>query len=296
MENIINAVDQNLIEREIRDLENYKLLVTGDFEAYFAPSSLMPNVMVEISRLREITFREIGEGTGLCADTDKYDSYYHHLFIWNSKDRDIVGAYRIGFGREIMNKYGINGFYITSLFDLRESVWHMLYNTLELGRSFVISKYQRRATPLFILWKSILLVLITNKADYLIGPVSLSGVFSENTKALVTAFLKRFYYDNMVGMFVINREKQTVKVDDNIDIEAFLAETNGDFSKLDKFVRQYEPNYTTPVLIRQYLTLLNAKAIGFNVDPLFSNCLDSLVLLRFNDVPKDFLGSLSKDI
>lgn len=296
METIINKVDQHIIEREVGNLENYRLISIGDFDAYFAPSSLMPNIMVEISRLREITFREVGEGTGLCADTDKYDSYYHHLFIWNTKHKEIVGAYRIGFGREIMNKYGINGFYITSLFELRESVWHMLYNTLELGRSFVIKKYQRKVTPLYLLWKSILLILITNKADYLIGPVSLSGIFSDNTKALFKAFLKKFYADDMTAMFVINKEKQTLDIDKSIDKNAFFNETNGDFTKLDKYIQQFEPEYTTPVLIRQYLTQLNAKAIGFNVDPLFNNCLDTLVLLRFNDVPKDFLGSLSKDL
>lgn len=296
MEKIINGIERSVIERELSNLENYKLLSIGDFDAYFVPSNLMPNIMIEISRLREITFREVGEGTGLSADTDKYDSYYHHLFIWDNQDKEIVGAYRIGFGREIMNKYGINGFYINSLFELRESVWHMLYNTLELGRSFVVKKYQKKVTPLFMLWKSILLVLITNKADYLIGPVSMSGTFSNNTKALVQLFLRKYYTDEMVAMFINNRNHNDLEIDESIDTQAFLNETKGDFTLLDKYIQQYEPDYATPVLIRQYLTQLNAKAIGFNIDPLFNNCFDTLILLRFNDVPKDFLGSLSKNI
>ena len=96
--------------------EKYLLFESGEFQVFCSPSYCLPSVMNELGRLREMTFRLIGEGTNRSIDVDEFDLYYNQLFVWDNKEKKIVGAYRVGKGKEIMDQYGIKGFYIKSLF------------------------------------------------------------------------------------------------------------------------------------------------------------------------------------
>jgi putative hemolysin len=256
----------------------------------------MPKLMTEIGRLREITYREVGEGTNKSIDIDKFDAHYHQMFIWNETDKRIVGAYRIGYGRELLQINGLKSFYINSLFQIKRPLEPLMNDAIELGRSFVVKEYQRKATPLFLLWKALFVILVKDDYRYLIGPVSISGKFSDTAKALVTVFLRKNYFNEAFAQHIKNRVKKGFEVPNEIDIETFLRITNKDFAKLDAFIQDFDPQYTTPILVRQYISLLKTEIIGFNIDPDFNYCLDALMLMDIKGTPKAFMESLSKDL
>ncbi len=287
-ETIIDPVPIQDIEAELELLRqnNQLLQQKNNYDIFLGRTELIPNILREIGRLREVTFREVGEGTNQKLDIDNYDLYYDHLFVWDRTERCIIGAYRLGRGKEIITQHGTSGFYITSLFDIDDPLIPVLEKTLELGRSFVVKKYQQKPLPLFLLWQGILCFLRENKDyQYLMGPVSISNDFTVFSKDLMIAFIRKHYFNNELAQHVHPRKEFVVQTDMD-DIEIILERRN-DLQQLDKFISSIEPNYLKiPVLLKQYIRQ-NAKIIAFNVDPLFNNCLDGLMILDLNDVPED---------
>jgi putative hemolysin len=173
--------------------------------------------------LREITFREVGEGTNKATDLDEYDIYYHHLFIWDTEAKMIVGAYRIGLGDEIFYGVGKKGFYINELFKLKEQFTPVLKKSLELGRSWIRKEYQTKPLPLFLLWKGILKFVIDNpRYRYLIGPVSISNSFSQFSKSLIVDYINRNHFDHEMAQYVKPRKKFKVNLE-NIDTDLLIS-------------------------------------------------------------------------
>lgn len=293
---IIPPVSPELIQSEVESLmENFLLFKSKNFCVLCAPSVDMPHIMSEIGRLREITFREIGEGTNRKLDVDEFDLYYNQLFIWDEEVKTIVGAYRVGKGKEILERYGKKGFYIQSLFKIDNGFLPILGQSIELGRSFIVKEYQRKPMPLFLLWKGILYFLIKNpEYRYLIGPVSISSRFSNYSKGLIISFMKANYYDHEFARFISPRN--TFRVHISKDDTEVIFEKSNDLNKLDKFIQDIESNeFRMPVLLKKYIKL-NGKIIGFNVDPKFNNALDGLLILDLFQVPIDTITSLSKEI
>ncbi|CAM3778515.1 lysophospholipid acyltransferase family protein [Mucilaginibacter galii] len=293
---IVPPTASELMERELVPLrENYKVWTEKNYEVFITPTALIPNVIREIGRLREITFREIGEGTNNATDLDEYDIYYHHLFIWDVKTSMIVGAYRIGMGDEIFESFGKKGFYISTLFKLRSQFSDVLQSSLELGRSWIRKEYQQKALPLFLLWKGILKFLIDNpRYRYLIGPVSISNTFSKFSKSLIVDYITRNHFDHEMAQFV--KPRKQFKVDfSSIDADALMAGEEN-FKKLDNLISEIEThNIKVPVLLRQYISL-NAKIICFNIDPKFADCLDGFLVLDLHNVPKDVLEKIGRNM
>jgi putative hemolysin len=293
---IIPPVASELIFSEVESLiDNYLLFRSKNFAVICAPSVEMPNIMSELGRLREITFREVGEGTNRKIDVDEFDLYYNQLFIWDEEAKSIVGAYRVGKGKEILERYGKKGFYIQSLFKIDNGFLPILGQSIELGRSFIIKEYQRKPLPLFLLWKGILYFLIKNpEYRYLIGPVSISSRFSNYSKGVIINFMKTNYYDQEFARFISPRNNFRVPISKH-DTEIIFEKSN-DINKLDKFIQDIEPeDFRMPVLLKKYIKL-NGKIIGFNVDPKFNNALDGLLILDLFQVPIDIITSLSKEI
>ncbi len=296
VEPIIDAVPQEIIAQEMDNLrDSYLLFESGDFEVFCAPSLEMPNVLKEIGRLREITFREVGEGSNKSLDLDDYDLYYQQLIVWDFKNKKIAGAYRVGMGKDIIEQFGVNGFYISSLFKIKKDAIPILRESLELGRSFIVKEYQRKPLSLFLLWKGILYFLLKhNEYRYMIGPASISNEFSKFSKNLIVSFLKNNYYDNALARNFTPRKEFKIKRTRHVDQKLFL-DIAQDIGKLDKFIFEIENDYGIPVLLKKYIKL-NAKIIGFNVDPDFNNCLDGLVIVDIFGVPYETLKALSKEI
>ncbi|MFI5162770.1 MAG: lysophospholipid acyltransferase family protein [Sphingobacteriales bacterium] len=286
----------SILEKEVEPLrEEYKVWTEKNYEVYIAPTASIPNIIREIGRLRELTFREVGEGTNKSTDLDEYDIYYHHLFIWDTDAKLIVGAYRIGLGDEIFYSLGKNGFYITELFKIKEQFTPTLKKSLELGRSFIRKEYQQKPLPLFLLWKGILKYLIDNpRYRYLIGPVSISNTFSNFSKSLIVDYINRNHFDHEMAQYVRPRKK--FKVDfSSIDTDLLMSGEDS-FKGLDNLISEVETRtMKVPVLLRQYIAL-NAKIICFNIDPKFADCLDGFLVLDLQKVPQDILEKLGKNL
>ena len=295
-EPIADPVAPVLIINEIEKIrEEYTLFSSNQFDVFCTPSTEIPQIMLELGRLREITFRDVGEGTNHSMDLDEYDLYYNQLFVWDNQEKRIVGAYRAGKGEEILRRYGVKGFYLQSLFRMNRRFHPILRQSLELGRSFVIKEYQRRPMPLFLLWKGILYFLLKHSEyRYLIGPVSISNNFSQFSRGLIIQYIREHYFDRKLSRYVRPRTRFNVP-GFNVDEEVILENT-ADLNKFDRFIKEVEPNdYTMPVLLKRYLKL-NGRIIGFNLDPKFNDALDGMLVLDLYDVPMETIASLSKEI
>ncbi len=297
VEDIIPPINPHKVEQEVNQLrEKYLLFENGEFQVFCSPSYCIPSIMNELGRLREITFRQIGEGTNRSIDIDEFDLYYNQLFIWDNLEKKIVGAYRVGMGKDIMRQYGIRGFYIHSLFKINHKLYPSLEKSLELGRSFIVSEYQRKPMPLFMLWKGILYFLLKHPDyRYLVGPVSISNRFSNFSKSMIIKYIMDNHYSPEFGQFIKPRTRFVPTALQDVDTE-ILMESSNDLNKFDKFIKDVDTsNYTMPVLLKKYLKL-NGKIVGFNIDPKFNNALDGLLFLDLFDVPIDTIASLSKEI
>jgi putative hemolysin len=293
---IVTGIIQEVLEQEIEPLrDDYRVWVEKNYEVFIAPTSSIPNVIREIGRLRELTFREIGEGTNKATDLDEYDIYYHHLFIWDVDAKMIVGAYRLGLGDEIFYSIGKKGFYVSELFKIKSQFTPVLKKSIELGRSWIRKEYQQKPLPLFLLWKGILKYLIDNpRYRYLIGPVSISNSFSNFSKSLIVDYINRHHFDHEMAQFVRPRKKFKVNME-SIDTD-LLMEGEDTFKGLDALISEVETrNMKVPVLLRQYIAL-NAKIICFNIDPKFADCLDGFLVLDLEKVPQDILEKLGKNL
>lgn len=291
---IAKAVSPHLLEQEAGKLSEYRIWTEKSYEVYISPTSAIPNIIKEIGRLREVTFREIGEGTNKQSDLDEYDIYYNHLFIWDRDTKMIVGAYRIGKGDEIFYSMGIRGFYINELFKIREKFYPLLSQSLELGRSWVRKEYQQKPLPLFLLWKGILKYLMENpRYRYLIGPVSISNNFSRFSKSLIVDFILKYHFDHELATYVEPRKKFKVnfsKIDKDL-----LIQDDKTLKNLDSLISDIEITHMKiPVLLRQYLGL-NAKIICFNIDPKFSDCLDGFLVVDLEKIPSEILEKVGKN-
>jgi len=284
---IIIPVPQNDIINEVELLrENDKrILESKNYEVFLSEASLMPNILTEIGRLREITFREVGEGTNKEIDLDKYDKYYHHLFLWDTENKVIAGAYRMGMGIEIFKKYGIDGFYIQELFRFEPELFDMMSQSIEMGRAFIIKEYQQKPMPLFLLWKGIVNMTIRYpEYKYLIGGVSISNQFSNFSKSLMIEFMKSHYYDPYIAQFIRPKKAYKVKLKD-ADKHFVFDSSKADLNKFDKIIDDIEPgSLRLPVLMKKYVKQ-NAKIIAFNVDPKFNDAIDGLMYIEIDQLP-----------
>ncbi len=293
---IISAVESDLVANEILSIQDCKTLSYDHFDCFVASSSRIPNCLREIGRLREVTFRSVGEGTNKSIDLDEYDLYYHHLILWDRNATRIVGAYRVGNGEQILERYGRKGFYTSSLFRMSSKMDAMLSQSVELGRSFIVEEYQKHRLSLFLLWKGILHYLLSNpNSRYIIGPVSISNQYQDVSKDLIIQFISKHYFDQNLAEHVAPRNRFKPKIK-KVDTEALLDATQNDIKKMDRIISEIEPSsFTMPVLLKKYLQQ-NAKIIAFNCDPKFNHALDGLMYLDMMNLPEGTIETLQREM
>ena len=294
---IATPANQDKIIAEVNALRNTdcRLLQSKNYEVFFTEANRIPSILHEIGRLREITFREVGEGTNESIDLDKFDKYYHHLFLWDDEAQKIAGAYRMGLGGEIYPKYGIEGFYLNELFRFEPELFETMYHSIEMGRAFIIKEYQQKPMPLFLLWKGIIhTTLRFPEHKYLIGGVSISNQFSDFSKSLMIEFMKSNYYDPYIAQYIHPKKAYKVKLKD-ADKDFIFNETEADLNKFDKIIDELEPGVLRlPVLIKKYIKQ-NARVVAFNVDPLFNNAIDGLMYIRIADIPESTMKPVMEE-
>ncbi len=283
-----SATDSNRFLKEVQALSEDTLLGgSGDLEIHIAKAQDIPGILEEIGRLREVTYRAVGEGSGNDLDLDEYDRHYRHLFIWNRKTHEVVGAYRIGLTDEILPACGLDGLYTRTLFDYDQELLDRLGPTLELGRSFIRLEYQRGFKPLMLLWRGISTFAARQRRyRHAFGGVSVSDEYAEQSKQLIAGFLARSTMQEEFASLVSPRTPYQPAGVAGVDIDALLTgcETIED---VDELVRDIEhDNRPVPVLVRQYLKLEARLLTPFNLDTTFSNVIDGLMLVDFMQVER----------
>jgi len=278
-EPVAPEIHRDLLSAEIDKLPLDQCLeVSRDYAVYIAGAGQIPNLLQEIGRLRELTFRQVGEGTGRATDLDSFDPYYRHLVLWNRQKQELVGAYRVGVVKEILSRFGVSGLYTNSLFHFEEEFFAHAGESLELGRSFVRPEYQKKYAPLLMLWKGLgQYITLTSQVHTLFGAVSISNAYNPVSRQLVTRFLEDQEANQDLARLVKARRpfRQSKAAAGDIAVRHFFR----DLDSLSVVIADMETDGKgVPILLKQYVKL-GGKLLGFNVDPHFSDALDGLVLV-----------------
>lgn len=276
---IIDPVRPSLLAAEVEALPEEQVLVREkDYQVIHARAEQMPHLLREIGRLREITFRATGEGTGKSIDLDTFDNDYIHLFVWNTQTQEVVGGYRLGPTDQILPVKGKHGLYTHTLFNYKTRLLRRIMPALEMGRSFVRPEYQKAYQPLLLLWRGIGHYCVKHpRYRYLFGPVSISNTYNSVSKRLMVDFLKAHHSPAELRTLVHPRNPFRTGRIGGWDVQArSLFKDSDDLSEL---VSDLEPDQKgLPVLLRQYLKL-GAKLLAFNVDHAFGDCVDGLIVV-----------------
>ncbi len=248
-------------------------------EVWLYPGAAQRPVLNELGRLRELTFRRVGEGTGLRSDLDVYDKHYEHLVLWDRTGERIAGSYRLGNGERILAEHGKRGLYSASLFDYTPALEARLGAGLELGRSFIAPAYWR-SRALDYLWRGIGLYLQRHEnIRYLFGPVSLSVSLPLEAREWIVAAHQHYF--GTPGLASARRPFQV----STMVLEGVRAELAGldPVAGLGRLRHRLDAlGVTLPVLYRQYVDLVEPDGVqflDFGEDPEFSGCVDGMVLL-----------------
>jgi putative hemolysin len=275
---IVAASAPEALTQEVEALGQSRVLVSGNgFDVMLASAREIPNVLREIGRCREQTYREIGEGTGNAIDLDGFDDYYQHMFLWHTADRRVAGAYRLAATADVLPQRGANGLYTSTLFHYEPGFFERIGPAIELGRSFVCLDYQKHYAPLLLLWKGIArFVERRPECAVLFGAVSISSDYQSLSRTLIVNYLSGHLANHLAGQV---RPRKAFRG------HAMLPKHVKQLSRLLSSVEELSASIQDlerdgkglPVLVRQYMKL-GGQFLGFNVDSHFSNALDALVL------------------
>ena len=284
---IAHPEDRRDLKKELK--KSQLLGATKDNKKIYLYSSSDKNssLLNEIGRLREISFRKVGEGINKKRDIDKYDRYYKHIVLWDEESLEVVGAYRIAECKKIIKEQGKDALYITTLFKLGDGFDKYLDNSIELGRSFVQPKYWG-SRALDYLWQGIGAYLSKNPdIRYLYGPVSLSATYSKAAKDTILHFFDKNFpdTDKLVEAKLPYNFLSDKDLNEALRYEFNLPTYKENFKNLKQSLSIMDTS--VPVLYKQYSDLCEDGGIKFcayNIDPDFSNCVDSFILVDINKI------------
>ncbi len=248
-------------------------------QAWLFKGPLDSVVLREIGRLRELTFRKVGEGTGTRRDLDAHDPHYEHLVLWDARALRIVGSYRFGHGGRLIAERGLAGLYTSGLFQYSPALESRLSQGLELGRSFIAPAYWR-SRALDQLWQGIGLYLQRHpELRYLFGPVSMSVSLPREAREWIAAAHRHYF--GAPGLAAA-RQPFVISAEVSRGVRAALQGLDA-AAGLGKLKHHLDAlGVSLPVLYRQYVDLVEPAGVqflDFGEDPGFSGCVDGLVML-----------------
>jgi putative hemolysin len=255
------------------------LLENAEFAVFAAHASELPHALDEVGRLREVTFRAAGEGTGRSTDLDRFDAYYWHLLLWNKEKKEIAGAYRAGNTDEIIRVHGIKGLYTNTVFRYNEQLFLKIGSALELGRSFVRLEYQRQYAPLLLLWKGIARFVAAHpETPVLFGAVSISNEYSSVSREMIVRYFEQRESGGEFADLIQARTPFRAPKLRRWDCGA-LCSALRDLDQLAEPISDVEEDGKgLPILLRQYAKV-GGRLVGFNLDRKFSDVIDGLVIV-----------------
>lgn len=263
------------LAREVLALgARHTLYATGDYVVLVAQREHIPGVMNEIGRLRELSFRAVGEGTGKARDIDAYDDWYLQLFVWHRTQQQVLGAYRLSMTDVVRQRHGDTGLYTQSLFDYDAAFLDELGPAVEMGRSFVRPELQGAGRVLALLWRGIAHLLAARpRYRTLFGPVSVSSVYTEASRELIATQLCAGEYRHPA--FGRVQPKRPCR-----EREGGIGEL--DVRALSRKISQLEPDQKgLPILVKEYIKL-GGQFLAFSVDPDFQDAMDGFVVVNLD--------------
>lgn len=292
---IIAPVPKSRLLHEIESLSpEHRLVDQKTYTVYLTTSKQSPEIMREIGRLREASFRDVGEGTGRSLDIDRFDGHYQQLLLWNHATKEIVGAYRIGQADRLFREKGPNALYSSTLFNYKPLFLNHMDHALELGRSFIQTAYQKKFGCLSILWRGIGEFVVRHpQYRYLFGPVSISRNYHTISRNLMVEFLSRNALDlNMSRMVKARRPVKLSRSAKRIPPTGMWEK--GTLENISMLISEIEQdNKGVPTLIKHYLKL-NGQFLAFNLDKEFADVIDGLIWVDLLEtdpkIVKRFLG------
>lgn len=241
--------------------------------------------MREIGRLRELSFRKVGEGTGKRRDTDSYDAHYRHLVLWDEAELEVVGSYRLGEAGRILRDQGMSGLYTHSLFKFDPAFEAYAREAIELGRSFVQPRYWG-SRALDYLWQGLGAYLRHHpEIRYMFGPVSISARYPRPARDLMVHFYRSYFAcQHYLGEAKI---PYRLSLPGREECEGLFTgrDFEQDLQELKNQLALYD--LSIPTLFKQYTDLCEAGGscfLDFGVDPDFANCTDGMILVDIRKV------------
>jgi len=285
---IAASIDSDLLQEQLLKLESYRLVDDDVYSVYCAPHHELGCMMEQIAVDRERTFRAVDEGTGRELDSDHFDPYYWHLWAWNKKKQEIVGAYRVGKIDEIISEHGMDCLYSRTVYKYDQSFINQIGRAIEVGRSFVTVPYQRHPKALDLLWRGIGAFVVRNPGYHtLFGGVSISQQYS--------ALARAFVADAMMTNFCVSQEwQQQVRPQAPLRVSGKLwtpevLSSLGNIAIINKLLGNLDHGKRIPILLRHYLAL-NGRFASFAVNTGFNHSLDGLIIVDLREAPAKYLN------
>lgn len=287
-QSICHPVERQQLRSELHQGEKLGMTTDGK-EIYLIDPEEASTVLKEIGRLREYTFRKVGEGTGTRRDLDKYDEYYLHLVLWDEYALEIAGAYRIGECSWILSWLGKEGLYMNELCDITNELMDTkLESAIEMGRSFVQPKYWG-SRALDYLWQGIGAYLAHNPhIKYLYGPVSISNSYPKVAKDVLVYFYSKYFHSDVKHFaakrpYILSRNTRA-EFDKLFEGQSYLE----GFRTLKAYLKGFE--VSVPTLYKQYAELCHDEGVtffDFGIDPDFNNAIDGYLLVDLQKLKEE---------
>jgi putative hemolysin len=285
------ALEGLAVADEIGELEKRgaKILERGSYAVFGGLGAAMPVVLREIGRLRELTFRGVGEGTGKALDLDSFDAYYTHLVLWHKQKRCIAGGYRLAWTEDIVPSRGLAGLYTSTLFRFAPGFFETIGPAVELGRTFVCSEFQKDYAPLMLLWQAIgRSIAARPQSPVLFGAVSISANYSAAAVELIVEYLRRRRLRPDLARLVTPRRPFRSRLTRAADIR-LAAACMSEIEDLAIPLADIDNSCDVPILLRQYVRL-GGRIAAFSLDRNFSNVLDGLLVVDLRETTPKLLA------
>ncbi len=280
---VAKAHDPKALHAEVEQCINNDPLVTeGNFVIFAIEGKESKHILHEICRLREETFRLVGEGSGEARDMDQFDKNYTHLVLWDTQNQCLVGAYRVLCFESEKAKEIIPTLYTATLFDYKDNFFDDCQTSMELGRAFVVPEYQRDYEPLMLLWKGIGRLTYRKKIRTLFGPCSMGLEYANASAYMLREYLKENHWHENLSSLVRGRQKP-------MDFEGLnVPDVQGlDYKDCNRAVKDIEGDKGLPILFKHYLQL-GGRIAAFHEDRVFGT-LDGLLVVDLANSPQKTL-------